>query len=86
MSTSVQPTPIAATSMRTVTIQVDRTTAIVIQDLAAMEYHVQVNKAQKKTHFVSVGQARSSVPCALVTIFAPFQACDHANKSSNFAH
>ena len=83
---SVQPTPTAATSMLTVTIQVDRTTAIVIQDLAAMEYRVQVYKAQKKTHFVAVGQPRSSVPCALVTSFAPFQACDHANKNSNFAH
>ena len=73
---SVQPTPTAATSMLTVTIQMGRTTALVIRDLAAMENRVQVNKAQKKTHFVAVGQPRPSqhaVPCALVTSFAPFQ-------------
>lgn len=86
---SVQPTPTAATSMLTVTIQVDRTTAIAIQDLAAMVYRVQVNKALKKTHFVAVGEPRPSqhaLPCALVTSFTPFQSCDQANKSSNCAH
>ena len=55
---SVQPTPTAATSMLTVTIQVDRTTAIVIQDLAAMAYRVQVNKAQKNA-FCSCWRAQA---------------------------
>ena len=75
MSMSVQPTPTAATSMLTVTIQMDRTTALVIQDIAAMEYRVQVNKPEKKTHFVAFGQPRPSqhaVPRAVVTSFAPF--------------
>ena len=52
---SVQPTPTAATSMLTVTIQTDRTTALVIRNLAAMEYRVQVNKREKKTLFVAFG-------------------------------
>ena len=89
MSMSVQPTPIAATSMLTVTIQVDRTTALVIQDIAAMEYRVQVNKPKKKMHLVAVGRPRLSqhaVPRALVTSFAPFQSCDQAIKSSNYAN
>ena len=89
MSMSVQPTPTAATSMLTVTIQTDRTTALVIQDIAAMENRVQVNKPQKKMLLVAVGQLRLSqhaVPRALVTSFAPFQSCDQANKSSNYAH
>ena len=75
MSMSVQPTPTAATSMLTVTIQMDRTTALVIQDIAAMEHRVQVNKPEKKTHFVAFGQPRPSqhaVPRAVVTSFAPF--------------
>ena len=59
MSMSVQPTPTAATSMLTVTIQVDRTTAIAIQDLAAMAYRVQVNKALKKNAFCSCWRAQA---------------------------
>ena len=58
MSMSVQPTPTAATSMLTVTIQVDRTTAIAIQDLAAMAYRVQVNKALKNA-FCSCWRAQA---------------------------
>ena len=67
----------------------NRTTAIVIQDIAAMENRVQVNKLEKKMHLVAVGQLRLSqraVLRALVTTFAPFQSCDEAIKSSNYAH
>ena len=56
---SVQPTPTAATSMLTVTIQMDRTTALVIQDIAAMEYRVQVNKPEKKNAFGSCWPAQA---------------------------
>ena len=49
MSMSVQPTPTAATSMLTVTIQMDRTTALVIQDTPEMEQHVKVNE-NKRAH------------------------------------
>ena len=89
MSMSVQPTPTTATSMLIVTIQMDLTTALVIQDIVAMENRAQVNKPEKKTHFVAFGQPRPSqhaVPRALVTSFAPFQPSDQANKSSNYAH
>ena len=75
--------------MLTVTIQMDRTTALVIQDIAAMENRVQVIKPEKKMHLVAVGQPRLSqhaVPRAVVTTFAPFQSCDQAIKSSNYAH
>ena len=86
---SVQPTLTTATSMLIVTIQMDRTTALVIQDIVATENRVQVNKPEKKMHLVAVGQPRLSqraVLRALVTTFAPFQSCDQANKSSNYAH
>ena len=75
--------------MLTVTIQMDRTTALVIQDIAAMENRVKVIKPEKKMHLVAVGQPRLSqhaVPRAVVTTFAPFQSCDQAIKSSNYAH
>ena len=46
--------------MLTVTIQMDRTTALVIQDIAAMENRVKVIKPEKKMHLVAVGQPRLS--------------------------